>query len=119
MKQPNVVVCMCDQLRAFEVGCYGNRVVKTPAIDALAQAGTRFDLAVSNNPVCSPARACMLSGQYSRSCLGKLGNEAEEFPARDLNEQLCRWNDETCWMGLDKGPSVAVQIAMFCRGIAK
>lgn len=30
LDKPNVVVMMCDQLRAFEVGCYGNPVIRTP-----------------------------------------------------------------------------------------
>ncbi|MDA0334062.1 MAG: sulfatase-like hydrolase/transferase [bacterium] len=72
--KPNVVVVMCDQLRAFEVGCYGNPVVRTPNIDRLAAEGVRFEHAVSNNPVCMPARSCLLSGQYSRTCQGFLGN---------------------------------------------
>ena len=72
--KPNVVICMCDQLRAFEVGCYGNQVVKTPHIDALAASGVRFDLAVTSNPVCMAARSCLLSGQYARTCQGFLGN---------------------------------------------
>jgi len=33
---PNVVVILCDQLRAHEVGCYGNDVIRTPHIDRLA-----------------------------------------------------------------------------------
>lgn len=48
-KQPNVVVCQCDELRAFEVGCYGNKVIHTPHIDALAQNGLRFETACPNN----------------------------------------------------------------------
>ena len=76
-KQPNVVVCMCDQLRASEVGCYGNPVIHTPNIDRLAQEGVRFEHAISNNPVCMPARSCLLSGEYSRTCMGSLGNDVE------------------------------------------
>lgn len=76
----NVIVCMCDQLRSFEVGCYGNEIVKTPHIDSLAANGVRFDIAVSNNPVCTPARSCLLTGQYSRTCAGYLGNEGDEAP---------------------------------------
>jgi choline-sulfatase len=72
--KPNVVICMCDQLRAFEVGCYGNDVVQTPHIDALAARGVRFDLAVTNNPVCMAARSSLLTGQYTRTCQGFLGN---------------------------------------------
>lgn len=75
MKRPNVIICMCDQLRPFELGCYGNKVVKTPNIDKLASDGVMFDTAVTNNPVCVPARSCLLSGQYSRTCSGLVNNE--------------------------------------------
>ena len=75
--RPNVVLCICDQLRPFEMGCYGNEVVRTPHLDRLAAEGVRFETAVSNNPVCMPARSCLLSGQYSRTCMGMLGNYSE------------------------------------------
>jgi arylsulfatase A-like enzyme len=77
LSKPNVVVVMCDQLRASEVGCYGNSVVRTPNIDRLAAEGVQFTHAVSNNPVCMPARSCLLSGQYSRTCQGFLGNYSQ------------------------------------------
>ncbi len=74
LERPNIIVVMCDQLRSFEVGCYGNDVIRTPHIDRLAVEGVRFEHAVSNNPVCMAARSCLLSGQYSRTCNGFLGN---------------------------------------------
>lgn len=77
-KKPNIVICMCDQLRAFEVGCYGNATVRTPNIDQLAAEGFRFEHAVSNNPLCMPARSALLSGQFSRTCTGVLTNETIE-----------------------------------------
>ncbi|HEY8669120.1 MAG TPA: sulfatase-like hydrolase/transferase, partial [Tepidisphaeraceae bacterium] len=69
-RRPNVVLCVCDQLRAFEAGCYGNAVIRTPNIDRLAAGGVRFDVACSNNPICCPARAILLTGQHSRTCTG-------------------------------------------------
>ena len=58
-RRPNVVVCICDQLRPFEVGCYGNPTISTPHIDKLAQEGVRFEQAVSNNRcACRLAPAC-------------------------------------------------------------
>lgn len=72
--RPNIIICMCDQLRAVEVGCYGNDVIRTPNIDRLASEGVRFETAVSNCPVCMPGRSITLSGQYSRSCTGTLNN---------------------------------------------
>ena len=71
---------MCDQLRAFDVGCYGNEVVHTPHIDTLAANGVRFELAVTNNPVCMAARSCLLTGQYARTCQGFLGNFNQPGP---------------------------------------
>jgi len=78
-RRPNVVVCLCDQMRAHEVGCYGGQAA-TPHIDALAAAGVRFEHAASSNPVCMPARSCLLSGQYSRTCMGYLSNVVEPLP---------------------------------------
>ncbi len=73
-RPPNVVVCLTDQLRPFELGCYGGQVVDTPHIDRLASEGCRFDVGVTNSPVCSPARATVLSGQYARTCTGSIRN---------------------------------------------
>ena len=73
-RPPNVVVCFLDQLRPFELGCYGNSVVRTPNIDRLAREGFRFDVGVTNSPVCSPARATLLTGQYARTCTGSIRN---------------------------------------------
>ena len=74
MRHPNVILCVCDQLRAFDVGCYGHPLVQTPNLDRLASDGCRFTTAITNNPVCTPARSCLLSGQYSRTCNGVTGN---------------------------------------------
>ena len=73
-RQPNIIVCLCDQMRAFEVGCYGNPVVRTPHIDELAGQSKRFELAVTNAPVCMPARSVLNCGQYSRTCTGTADN---------------------------------------------
>jgi arylsulfatase A-like enzyme len=72
--QPNIVYCMCDQMPWWLAGCYGHATIRTPHIDALAGRGLRFETAVSNNPVCMPARSIVLSGQYSRTCCGRLTN---------------------------------------------
>lgn len=73
-RPPNVVVCLTDQLRPFEIGCYGDPVVRTPHMDSLAAQGCQFEFAVTNSPVCSPARGNVLSGQYARTCAGSIRN---------------------------------------------
>jgi arylsulfatase A-like enzyme len=55
---------MPDQLRADCVGCFGNSVIQTPNIDALAARGTRFRNAYVNHPVCGPSRVNLMTGWY-------------------------------------------------------
>ena len=62
-KRPNIVLFLTDDHGAWAHGCYGNGEVRTPTLDALAQIGTRFENAFTPTPVCSPARACLLTGK--------------------------------------------------------
>ena len=75
----NLLLIVCDELRWCELGCYGHPSVRTPNLDALAASGTRVETAVSNAPVCLPARSVMLSGQHARTCIGRAGNTALRF----------------------------------------
>jgi len=87
VSKPNVILVMCDMLRAHEVGAYGNDVVRTPVLDRLAARGVRFEHAVTNNPVCQPARSSLMSGQYSRTC-SVIGNSAGDPPRQERRELL-------------------------------
>lgn len=77
--QPNIVFIMADQLAAQALSLYGNSVCKTPNLDRLAKQGTVFEKAYSNNPLCVPSRASMLTGKLS-SKIGVYDN-ANELPS--------------------------------------
>lgn len=64
MNQPNVVIILTDDQGYGDLGCMGSKDVKTPHIDALAASGARFTSMYSASPVCSPARAALLTGRY-------------------------------------------------------
>lgn len=61
--RPNILLISTDQHRADHLGCYGNDIVKTPAIDGLAARGTVFDRFYVACPVCMPNRAAILTGR--------------------------------------------------------
>ncbi len=60
--RPNILLVFTDQQQAGMMGCAGNRWLKTPAMDSLAVAGMRFELAFCTNPVCLPSRFSMMTG---------------------------------------------------------
>jgi len=61
---PNIVFILADDLGWRDVGCFGSTYYKTPNIDALAKRGMRFTQAYAANPLCSPTRASIMTGQY-------------------------------------------------------
>lgn len=63
-KKPNILILYSDQHSARALGCYGNTEVKTPYLDHLAENGVVMDNSFCNNPICTPSRMCMISGQY-------------------------------------------------------
>ncbi len=60
--RPNVLFIVSDDQGAWALGCAGNSEIKTPVLDKLASEGVRFDNFFCVSPVCSPARASMLTG---------------------------------------------------------
>ena len=61
---PNLILITIDTLRADHVGAYGATTGATPAIDALARRGARFDQVQTAVPLTGPSHATILTGQY-------------------------------------------------------
>ena len=73
-KGPNVILIMADDVGYEWFGCYGGKDAKTPHVDALAAAGTRFTHGFSQ-PVCTPSRVQIMTGRYNHRnyvCFGYL-----------------------------------------------
>ena len=65
-ERPNVVLILADDLGYGDVGCYGNKVNRTPHVDHLAAEGIRFTDFHSNGPMCTPTRVALLTGIYQQ-----------------------------------------------------
>jgi len=61
---PNIVFFLADDLGYGELGCFGQKWIKTPHIDKLAKEGMRFTDFYSGNAVCAPSRCCLLTGKH-------------------------------------------------------
>jgi choline-sulfatase len=84
--RPNVLVIMTDEHNASVLGCYGNKIVRTPNMDRLASHGVLFEAAYTNSPLCVPSRLSFTSGKY----VSRVG----------------AWNNG-CKLPSDKFPSIA------------
>ena len=63
-KKPNFIVIMTDDQGYGDLSCMGNTDFVTPNIDSLAKSGVRFTDWYAGSPVCSPSRACLMTGRY-------------------------------------------------------
>lgn len=68
--RPNILFIMSDDHAAHGISAYGSRlagIAPTPTIDRLAEEGALFKNAFCTNAICSPSRACVLTGQYNHT----------------------------------------------------
>jgi arylsulfatase len=63
--KPNIIFILADDLGYNDPGCYGQKIIETPNIDALAMKGIRFTQYYSGSPVSAPSRCVLLTGRHS------------------------------------------------------
>ena len=64
-KKTNIVFILADDLGYSDPGCYGQKIIETPNIDALAENGIRFTQYYCGSPVCAPSRCVLLTGKHT------------------------------------------------------
>lgn len=84
--RPNILVILCDDLGYSDVGFNGSKDIKTPELDKLANAGTKFSSAYVSHPFCGPSRTSLMTGRYAH----KIGAQFNLPP-----------NSETIGKGID------------------
>jgi choline-sulfatase len=87
-KKPNIIYIYTDQQSAAMMSCSGNKWLKTPAMDYIAENGIRFTKAYTTNPVCSPARVSLMTGRFAGSFNDNEGNPARENRSTMWIEQI-------------------------------
>ncbi|MCS7269557.1 MAG: arylsulfatase [Gemmataceae bacterium] len=62
---PNIIMIVADDLGYAELGCYGQKWIKTPHLDQLAAQGMRWTHFYAGSPVCAPSRCALLTGKHT------------------------------------------------------
>jgi arylsulfatase A-like enzyme len=84
--KPNIIYIMADDLGYGEIGCYGQKDIKTPNIDRLAEEGMKFTQHYSGSPVCAPARSVLMTGLHTGHTPSRGNMEVDpygQFPLPD------------------------------------
>ncbi|RKY88095.1 arylsulfatase [candidate division KSB1 bacterium] len=64
-RKPNIILILADDLGYGEIGCYGQKYIRTPNIDRMAAEGIKFTQHYSGSPVCAPSRCVLLTGKHT------------------------------------------------------
>jgi arylsulfatase A-like enzyme len=86
--RPNILWIVSEDNNPY-LGCYGDKLARTPTIESLAKTGVLFENCFSTAPVCAPSRFTLITGMYATSCApanhmrasGKMPPEMRGFPA--------------------------------------
>ena len=99
--KPNLLVILIDDLRFDETGASGHPYLKTPHIDRIAREGARFANAFHTTPLCSPNRACILTGQYAsrHGIIDNVGRDAMSHRLPNYHAALQKLGYETAHIG--------------------
>lgn len=78
--KPNILFLVIEDTSPYLFPAYGNKTIKTPNVDFLAENGVTFDNAFTNAPYCSPARSTLISGCYATTYGNDIHREGHVVP---------------------------------------
>ncbi|HKS37383.1 MAG TPA: arylsulfatase, partial [Verrucomicrobiae bacterium] len=81
--KPNIIFILADDLGYGDLGCYGQKKIKTPNLDRLAAEGMRFTQCYAGSTVCAPSRASLMTGRHTGHARIR-GNERVPLKPEDV-----------------------------------
>jgi len=88
VEKPNIVLIMADDLGWKELGCYGQKKIKTPNIDRLAAEGMKFNQFYAGSAVCAPSRCNLLTGKHGGHAYIRNNGEIKSLDPERFGGQL-------------------------------
>ena len=115
-KQPNILIIMCDQLRAELMGREGYPVETMPAVNALARQGIWFDKAYTPAPASGPARVAMLTGRFPSATRVRTNhNLTDAVYTKDLFDVARKGGYKTALVGKNHSHMNAGKADLWCE----
>lgn len=84
--KPNIIYVLSDDLAQGDLGCYGQKLIKTPNLDRMAAEGTRYLQAYCGTAVCAPSRSSLMTGLHSGHCPIRANREIQPEGQKPLPE---------------------------------
>ena len=83
----NLVFIMADDLGYGDLGCFGQKLIKTPRLDQMAKEGMKFKRFYSGSTVCAPSRSVLMTGQHMghTHVRGNAGGDMARQSLRDID----------------------------------
>lgn len=95
LKKPHIILMMADDLGFAELGSYGQKHIKTPHLDRLAESGMKFTQHYTSAPVCAPARCSLMTGRHGGNAyvrnnyeIGSWESHQGQLPLPDKTETI-------------------------------
>src|ERR1043165_3144130 len=63
--KPNIIFVLADDLGYGDLGCYGQKIIRTPNLDRMAAEGMRFTQFYAGSTVCAPSRSVLMTGKHT------------------------------------------------------
>jgi arylsulfatase A-like enzyme len=82
-ERPNIIFILADDLGYGDLGCYGQKQIRTPNLDKLAAEGRRFTQHYAGSTVCAPSRCVLMTGLHTGHCFIR-GNGRDNLRPEDL-----------------------------------
>ena len=83
-EKPNLIYIMADDLGYGDLGCYGQKRIKTPSLDRMATEGIRFTDHYAGSTVCAPSRCVLMTGLHTGHSLVRSNTEVKPMGQRPL-----------------------------------
>lgn len=97
--KPNIVFLLTDQLRAASLPLFGEHQIETPNIDKLAAQGVTFTNSITPCPVCTPARAMLITGRHPQTTGHLINSTRTRHTEISIGDAFAHWGYRTAWVG--------------------